>query len=105
MVGSSRAAHPRGRPRVPAPGGYTRHPPGVRPSPGGHLVNSRSVNSHLVDPGGNRPRPREDHPMTEIILMSDPKVAAVPVHDVDEPLVDVRGDSPLLVDARKTDAT
>lgn len=28
--------------------------------------------------------------MTEIILMSDPKVAAVPVHDLDEPLVDVR---------------
>lgn len=43
--------------------------------------------------------------MTEIVLMSDPKVAAVPVHDVDEPLVDVRSESPLLVDARKTDAT
>lgn len=43
--------------------------------------------------------------MTEIILMSDPKVAAVPVHDSDEPLVDVRRDNPLLVDERKSDGT
>ncbi|WP_055713809.1 M15 family metallopeptidase [Streptomyces torulosus] len=43
--------------------------------------------------------------MTEIILMSDPEVAAVPVHDCDEPLVDVRRDSPLPVDPRKADAT
>ncbi|MDX2694788.1 dipeptidase [Streptomyces ipomoeae] len=43
--------------------------------------------------------------MTEIILMSDPKVAAVPVHDSDDPLVDVRRDGALLVDARKHDAT
>ncbi|MDX3782729.1 M15 family metallopeptidase [Streptomyces europaeiscabiei] len=43
--------------------------------------------------------------MTEIILMSDPKVAAVPVHDSDEPLVDVRRAGPLLVDERKADAT
>ncbi|MGJ5798793.1 M15 family metallopeptidase [Streptomyces europaeiscabiei] len=43
--------------------------------------------------------------MTEIILMSDPKVAAVPVHDSDEPLVDVRRACPLLVDERKADAT
>ncbi|MDX2604863.1 M15 family metallopeptidase [Streptomyces caniscabiei] len=43
--------------------------------------------------------------MTEIILMSDPRVAAVPVHDRDEPLVDVRGAGPLLVDERKADAT
>jgi D-alanyl-D-alanine dipeptidase len=43
--------------------------------------------------------------MTEIILMSDPEVAAVPVHDRDEPLVDVRRDSPLPVDPRKADAT
>ncbi|MGW0706278.1 M15 family metallopeptidase [Streptomyces sp. NPDC002643] len=43
--------------------------------------------------------------MTEIILMSDPKVAAVPVHDIDEPLVDVRGGGDLLVDDRKRDTT
>ncbi|MFD3314595.1 M15 family metallopeptidase [Streptomyces sp. NPDC058694] len=39
--------------------------------------------------------------MTEIVLMSDPKVAAVPVQECGEPLVDVRRDSPLLVDKRK----
>ncbi|MBZ6102134.1 M15 family metallopeptidase [Streptomyces olivaceus] len=39
--------------------------------------------------------------MTEIILMSDPKVAAVPVQECGEPLVDVRLNSPLLVDTRK----
>ncbi|MFI8945546.1 M15 family metallopeptidase [Streptomyces sp. NPDC053750] len=39
--------------------------------------------------------------MTEIVLMSDPKVAAVPVQECGERLVDVRRDSPLLVDRRK----
>ncbi|WP_217252399.1 M15 family metallopeptidase [Streptomyces sp. AC602_WCS936] len=39
--------------------------------------------------------------MTEIVLMSDPKVAAVPVQECGERLVDVRQDSPLLVDRRK----
>ncbi len=39
--------------------------------------------------------------MTEIVLMSDPKVAAVPVHECGERLVDVRRGSPLLVDERK----
>ncbi|MFG3214344.1 M15 family metallopeptidase [Streptomyces tendae] len=39
--------------------------------------------------------------MTEIVLMSDPKVAAVPVQECGEPLVDVLRDSPLLVDRRK----
>ncbi|MFA3874140.1 M15 family metallopeptidase [Streptomyces sp. MMCC 100] len=39
--------------------------------------------------------------MTEIVLMSDPKVAAVPVQECGERLVDVREDSPLLVDRRK----
>ncbi|MCC9711048.1 D-alanyl-D-alanine carboxypeptidase family protein [Streptomyces sp. MNU76] len=43
--------------------------------------------------------------MTEIILMSDPRVAAVPVDDRDEPLVDVRRAGPLLVDERKADGT
>ncbi|MFJ7150356.1 M15 family metallopeptidase [Streptomyces sp. NPDC100445] len=38
--------------------------------------------------------------MNEIILMSDPRVAAVPVHECGEPLVDVRR-GPLLVDSRK----
>ncbi|MEU5734871.1 M15 family metallopeptidase [Streptomyces antimycoticus] len=39
--------------------------------------------------------------MTEIVLMSDPKVAAVPVRECGERLVDVRRDSRLLVDERK----
>ena len=39
--------------------------------------------------------------MTEIVLMSDPKVAAVPVQECGERLVDVRRGSPLLVDRRK----
>ncbi|MEV4875751.1 M15 family metallopeptidase [Streptomyces cyaneofuscatus] len=39
--------------------------------------------------------------MTEIVLMSDPRVAAVPVQECGEPLVDVRRDSALLVDERK----
>ncbi|WP_193475268.1 M15 family metallopeptidase [Streptomyces griseomycini] len=40
--------------------------------------------------------------MSEIILMSDPRVAAVPVHECGERLVDVRR-GPLLVDLRKQD--
>ncbi|MEU5287972.1 M15 family metallopeptidase [Streptomyces sp. CA-278952] len=39
--------------------------------------------------------------MTEIVLMSDPKVAAVPVHECGERLTDVRRDGSLLVDERK----
>ncbi|MET8452009.1 M15 family metallopeptidase [Streptomyces sp. NPDC005209] len=39
--------------------------------------------------------------MTEIVLMSDPKVAAVPVQECGERLVDVRRDGRLLVDERK----
>ncbi|MET9353434.1 M15 family metallopeptidase [Streptomyces sp. NPDC006617] len=39
--------------------------------------------------------------MNEIVLMSDPKVAAVPVQECGERLVDVLRDSPLLVDRRK----
>jgi D-alanyl-D-alanine dipeptidase len=39
--------------------------------------------------------------MTEIVLMSDPRVAAVPVRECGEPLVDVRRDGRLLVDRRK----
>ncbi|WP_031065632.1 M15 family metallopeptidase [Streptomyces sp. NRRL WC-3742] len=42
--------------------------------------------------------------MSEIVLMSDPKVAAVPVADCGERLVDVREGGSLLVDARKRDA-
>lgn len=40
--------------------------------------------------------------MNEIVLMSDPKIAAIPVVECGERLVDVRGSS-LLVDARKQD--
>ncbi|MEU7410136.1 M15 family metallopeptidase [Streptomyces sp. NPDC042638] len=39
--------------------------------------------------------------MTEIVLMSDPKVAAVPVQECGERLVNVRRGSHLLVDDRK----
>ncbi|MFE7572028.1 M15 family metallopeptidase [Streptomyces sp. NPDC057539] len=39
--------------------------------------------------------------MTEIVLMSDPRVAAVSVQECGERLVDVRRDSSLLVDERK----
>ncbi|MFE6777051.1 M15 family metallopeptidase [Streptomyces sp. NPDC057702] len=39
--------------------------------------------------------------MTEIVLMSDPRVASVPVHECGERLVDVRQDAHLLVDERK----
>ncbi|MCJ0875554.1 M15 family metallopeptidase [Streptomyces sp. AP-93] len=42
--------------------------------------------------------------MNEIVLMSDPRVYAVPVRECGEPLVDVR-DSGILVDPRKADAT
>lgn len=42
--------------------------------------------------------------MSEVILMSDPKVAAVPVEECGEPLVDVRLESGLLVDGRRWDA-
>jgi D-alanyl-D-alanine dipeptidase len=41
--------------------------------------------------------------MNEIVLMSDPKVAAIPVTECGEPLVDVRRGGSLLVDARKQD--
>ncbi|MGO4748410.1 M15 family metallopeptidase [Streptomyces sp. 2MCAF27] len=43
--------------------------------------------------------------MYEIVLMSDPKVAAVPVADCGEPLVDVRLDDSLAVDSRKVDGS
>ncbi|MCM1969582.1 MULTISPECIES: M15 family metallopeptidase [unclassified Streptomyces] len=41
--------------------------------------------------------------MTEIVLMSDPKVAAIPVAECGERLVDVRPGGALLVDPRKQD--
>ncbi|MER5665547.1 M15 family metallopeptidase [Streptomyces mirabilis] len=41
--------------------------------------------------------------MAEIVLMSDPKIAAIPVVECGEPLVDVRVGEPLPVDARKRD--
>ncbi|MFE4208291.1 M15 family metallopeptidase [Streptomyces goshikiensis] len=41
--------------------------------------------------------------MSEIVLMSDPKVAAIPVAECGERLVDVRAAGSLLVDARKQD--
>ncbi|MFE1907776.1 M15 family metallopeptidase [Streptomyces gardneri] len=42
--------------------------------------------------------------MTEIILMSDPRVAAIPVAECGEALVDVRQGGALPVDTRKQDA-
>ncbi|MFC5785147.1 MULTISPECIES: M15 family metallopeptidase [Streptomyces] len=41
--------------------------------------------------------------MNEIVLMSDPKVAAIPVAECGERLVDVRCGGAVLVDARKQD--
>ncbi|KUJ66819.1 dipeptidase [Streptomyces albus subsp. albus] len=41
--------------------------------------------------------------MTEIVLMSDPRVAAIPVAESGERLVDVRRRGSLLVDTRKQD--
>ncbi|MBB3662769.1 MULTISPECIES: M15 family metallopeptidase [Prauserella salsuginis group] len=41
--------------------------------------------------------------MSDVILMSDPRVAAVPVDDCDEPLVDVGSDGEILVDDRRRD--
>lgn len=41
--------------------------------------------------------------MNEIILMSDPRIAAIPVQECGDPLVDVRSATRLQVDARKTD--
>jgi D-alanyl-D-alanine dipeptidase len=39
--------------------------------------------------------------MSEIILMSDPQVAAVPVQECGESMIDIRRGVPLLVDSRK----
>ncbi|MET8825594.1 M15 family metallopeptidase [Streptomyces sp. NPDC004610] len=41
--------------------------------------------------------------MTDIILLSDPRVAATAVADTGEPLIDVRTSAALRVDARKAD--
>ncbi|MEY9994168.1 D-alanyl-D-alanine dipeptidase [Streptomyces sp. V4I8] len=41
--------------------------------------------------------------MSEIVLMSDPKIAAIPVADCGEPLVDVRLHDALAVDSRRAD--
>ncbi|PZG94783.1 dipeptidase [Streptomyces sp. NTH33] len=41
--------------------------------------------------------------MNEIVLMSDPKIAAIPVADCGEPLVDVRLRECLAVDSRRAD--
>ncbi|WP_405916545.1 M15 family metallopeptidase [Streptomyces sp. NBC_00728] len=43
--------------------------------------------------------------MPRIVLMSDPKIAAIPVVDCGEPLLDVRTSEPFPVDARRSDAT
>ncbi|MER8073649.1 M15 family metallopeptidase [Streptomyces sp. NPDC094034] len=42
--------------------------------------------------------------MSEIVLMSDPKVAAIPVAECGERLVDVRRGNSLLIDSRKQDS-
>jgi D-alanyl-D-alanine dipeptidase len=38
-----------------------------------------------------------------VVLLSDPRIAAVPVQDCGEPLVDLRTSAPLLVDQRQAD--
>jgi D-alanyl-D-alanine dipeptidase len=47
---------------------------------------------------------RDDRFMSEVILMSDPRVDALPVQECNEELVDVRSRSVLLVDHRKRDS-
>lgn len=47
-------------------------------------------------------RPSQADPMNDLVLMSDPRVAAVPVHECGEPLIDVR-DHGFRVDPRKED--
>jgi D-alanyl-D-alanine dipeptidase len=43
---------------------------------------------------------------SEVVLMSDPRVAAIPVADCDEPLLDIRQAAPaLLVDDRRSEET
>ncbi|MCX4989575.1 M15 family metallopeptidase [Streptomyces sp. NBC_00568] len=41
--------------------------------------------------------------MSRIVLMSDPKIAAIPVVDCGEPLLDVRAEEPFPLDARRRD--
>ncbi|EPJ37757.1 hypothetical protein STAFG_5183 [Streptomyces afghaniensis 772] len=41
--------------------------------------------------------------MTEIVLMSDPRIAAIPVVDCGEKLIDVRLQASIAVDPRKED--
>ncbi|WP_330306055.1 MULTISPECIES: M15 family metallopeptidase [unclassified Streptomyces] len=43
--------------------------------------------------------------MAEIVLMSDPKIAAIPVVDCGEPLLDVREKAPFPVDGRRQDGS
>lgn len=43
--------------------------------------------------------------MSEIILMADPRVSAVPVRECGEPLIDIRTEGSLLVDPRKKDGS
>jgi hypothetical protein len=47
-------------------------------------------------------RPSQADPMNDPVLMSDPRVTAIPVHECGEPLVDVR-DHGFRVDPRKED--
>ncbi|GAA1016199.1 dipeptidase [Streptomyces sp. F-3] len=42
--------------------------------------------------------------MSEIVLMSDPRIATIPVADCGEPLLDVRLQESLVVDSRKADS-
>lgn len=60
-----------------------------------------SLLQHVIEDGQDDTEPRDDRVMTEIVLMSDPRVAAVSVQECGERLVDVRRDSLLLVDERK----
>jgi zinc D-Ala-D-Ala dipeptidase len=48
---------------------------------------------------------RDDRPMPEIVLMADPRVAAVPIRENGEKLADVRRTAELLTDERTKDDT
>lgn len=86
-------------------------PPASIPRASTPGATTRSVSAHqattgvFTTPTEPCPPPGMIAPMTEIMLMSDPRVAAVRVEECGERLVDVREEGGLLVDGRKHDGT
>ncbi|WP_237552341.1 M15 family metallopeptidase [Streptomyces sp. SID5789] len=65
------------------------------------IVRETDLNAVAPAPPPQR-NPSQGDSMTPLVLMSDPQVAAIPVHECGEPLVDVR-DHDFRVDPRKRD--